>query len=117
MAESFLTGLYAGISSVAMKFIIEVLREEDDMDAMNLGLFLSIALTALSLLLNLTTMNHLLSLYPSLKAVPISQSLILVGTILCGGLMLDEFSTYSFNSLCIFSVGAVICVIGLYLKV
>lgn len=71
-SESFLTGLYSGISSVAMKFMIEVLREEHDMHAMWLGLGLSTAMTAVSLILNMTTMNHLLSLYPSLKAVPIS---------------------------------------------
>lgn len=116
-AESCITGLYAGISSVATKFLIEVLRETEDTRSQNIGLTLSVTLLLLSLIFNMTTMNHLLSLFPSLKAVPSSQSMIIIGTIISGGIMLDEFSAYSAVGLFIFSIGAMICVIGLYLKI
>ena len=115
--ESCITGFYAGVSSVATKFLIEVLRETEDKQAKMLGLVLSITMLLGSLIFNMTTMNHLLSLYPSLKAVPASQSLIIIGTIISGGIMLDEFSSYSFGGLCIFVAGAFICVVGLYLKI
>ena len=116
-AESCLTGLYAGISSVATKFLIEVLREQQDQASRKLGLIISSTMLLLSLLFNMTTMNHLLSLYPSLKAVPSSQSMIIIGTIVCGGVMLDEFAAYTYTSLFVFSVGAFVCILGLYLKI
>ena len=70
--ESCITGFYAGVSSVATKFLIEVLRETDDHRRKFWGVGLSAAMLLASLILNMTTMNHLLSLYPSLKAVPAS---------------------------------------------
>lgn len=117
MAESVLTGLYSGISAVATKYLVEVLRETSDTSEKALGLVTSIILLALSLIFNMTTMNHILSLYPSLKAVPASQSMIIIGTILSGGILLDEFDGYSVKSLFIFCLGAFICCVGLYLKI
>lgn len=116
-SESCITGFYAGVSSVATKFLIEVLREESDQKSKTIGLILSIAMLLASLIFNMTTMNHLLSLYPSLKAVPSSQSMIIIGTIVSGGIMLDEFAAYTLTSLGIFTCGVVICVLGLYLKI
>lgn len=112
-----LTGVYSGVSAVATKYLVEVLRETTDMTAKIYGLIASISMLIISLILNLTTMNHLLSLYPSLKAVPTSQSMILIGTVMCGGILLDEFAAYTALKLLLFCLGVIICVVGLYLKI
>lgn len=72
--EALISGLYCGISTVSMKIIcgfIGVLYAPG-IETSNVfwGLTLSAVLLGYSTILNLITLNNLLGLYPSLKAVP-----------------------------------------------
>lgn len=77
--ESFVSGVYSGLSTVALKIIVGFLnvisaeREGgDDVDNSELrkGLAMSFLLLLYAVLANLFTLNNVLSLYPSLKTVP-----------------------------------------------
>ena len=68
--ESILSALYSGISTVAMKLFTDSLSEQEDLYNKSLGIVLSIIIFLVSVFYNVITLNHVLSLYPSLTAVP-----------------------------------------------
>ena len=68
--ESVISGIYSGISTVAMKLLANSLSEQEDFFNKYWAIALSALMLIFSVLFNMSTLNHILSLYPSLKAVP-----------------------------------------------
>lgn len=118
--EALISGLYCGISTVSMKIIcgfLGVLNAPGiDSNSVAWGLILSFILLTYSTLLNLITLNNLLGLYPSLKAVPYYQSFIIITGILAGGICLGEFDAFTFSELLMIALGTLVCMGGIYNK-
>jgi len=87
--------MYCGISNVAMKLLADSLSEQVDLMNKYLAILLSSLVLALSLIYNLATLNHTLSLYPSLKAVPCYSSFVIINTFICGAVILMEIDGYT----------------------
>lgn len=119
--ESLISGMYSGISTVSMKIICGFLGiyNEPGVDSKQAtwGLILAFILLIYSTLLNLLTLNNLLGLYPSLKAVPYYQSFIIITGILASGICLNEFAAYKFSQLLMIGLGTLVCMGGIYNKI
>ena len=115
--ESILSSIYSGVSTVGIKIFVDSLSDSTiSHTVLVIGLAISFTIFAVTSILNVATLNHLLSLYPSLKVVPCYQASIIVGTILCGGIFLDEFYKYNLKQAGIILFGVCFCVVGLYYK-
>lgn len=66
-----------------------------------------------SVLANLFTLNNVLGMYPSLKAVPCYQSFSLITGVLAGGICMNEFVGYSCAQLLLISLGTMVSIGGL----
>ena len=87
--------MYCGVSTVAMKLLADSVSEQVDMVNKYLAIVISSLVLVLSLIYNCATLNHILSLYPSLKAVPCYQSFVIINTFICGGVILMEIDGYT----------------------
>lgn len=98
--ESIISGLYSGLSIVALKLLVDIISDKKTQDMPNdhvklIGTLISSIIFVISTLYNFFTLNHILSLYPSLKAVPCYQSFIIICSLLCGGIILEEYRGYT----------------------
>jgi hypothetical protein len=66
--------------------------------------------------LNVTFLNKLFAIFGTLKSIPPYQSTSIIGGLVTGGVMLNEFENYSYSSLLLIAVGTCVCVLGLYFR-
>lgn len=72
-----------------------------------------ILLTAIA---NLITISELFHYFGTIKVVPAYQSVMIATGLLSGGIILNEFETYTNESLMLILLGTSICVMGLYFR-
>lgn len=116
-----ISGLYSGLGTVSMKIIcgfVGVLYADGVEKGVAMWcLALSVLILLYSQLLNLFTLNNLLGMFPSLKAVPYYQSCIILTGILAGGICLGEFAVYNISELLMIGLGTLVCIGGIYTKI
>lgn len=117
---AILSGLYSGLSTTITKLLIEVLNglgtTREGYDPVPLIAVLSI-LIIWSTLYNVIKLNQAIAIYSQLKVVPAYQSFVIVGNLLTGGVILNEFQEFSFESLLYIALGTFTCIIGIYVKI
>ena len=74
-------------------------------------------LTFGSMLCNLINLNRSVSLFSQLHVMPTYECSIIFGTLLSGGIIMEEFSYYTPQQLTLIFIGSSICVIGIMWKV
>lgn len=123
-AESFISGLYSGLSTVILKIIVGLINIKhafvlnENVDEDNWGQLRNLMMITLMALLysnlaNLFTLNNILGLYPSMKAVPCYQSFTIVTGVLAGGICMNEFVGYTFAQLLLITLGTLVSIGGL----
>ena len=68
------------------------------------------------MIVNLVFLNKLFAIFGTLKSIPPYQSTLIIGGLLTGGVMLNEFENYSYSSLLLIAIGTCVCILGLYLR-
>lgn len=119
--EAIVSGFYSALGTVSLKIMcgfVGVLYADgiETKGVASWCLALTVLILLYSQLANLFTLNNLLGMYPSLKAVPYYQSFIIITGVLAGGVCLGEFAAYTFSELLMIALGTLVCMGGIYNK-
>ena len=58
-------------------------------------------------------LNESLRMFSSLKVIPAYQSFQIIGTTVAGGVIMNEFTSYSAPQLALNFLGSIVCILGL----
>lgn len=113
-----LSGLLAGMTSTMGKMWLETVSFEK-----GFGMFfnyqcwitgLSVAFTVYA---NLTNLNMTISLFPQLQVLPAYECCVILGILICGGIIMKEFSMYTVPQIVMIFIGSSIAIIGIMFRV
>lgn len=109
-------GIVSGITATFFKFLGELIESHDftDYPMMTISLFLMATLGAYVLFY---TINWAMRYYEQLDVIPTYFAQILVWTLLCGLIVLDEASQYTAGALAGIFIAALACFVGIQLLV
>ena len=70
-----------------------------------------------SILCNFYNVNTTVSMFSQLQMMPPYESSVIIGNLLSGGIVMNEFDFYDAKQITLIFIGTVICVFGIFYKV
>lgn len=91
-----LSGCFSGMTVVNAKMFLEITGKKDPQEFLSDSMwYLTLVLMVSMVLCNLRNLNQTISLYSQLLVMPTYECCIICGTLLAGGIVMNEFSYYT----------------------
>lgn len=113
-----LSGCFSGFTVVNAKMCIEITSKKAPQDLFTDPMwYLTFVLMATMIISNLANLNQTISLYSQLLVMPTYECCIICGTLMAGGIVMNEFTYYTSQQLCLIFMGSLIAICGILYKV
>lgn len=107
------SGLISCMTTSFIKVVAELFKSESPNFILQHPLFYScLIICFLNIFAQLYTLNQALKFYNQLEVVPIYLCSLILNSILCGGIIFDEFRSYFVKQAVLLVIGALVCCFG-----
>ena len=114
MLTSLLSGMFAGLAASNAKLLSNIFKFYDPGEYLAIGAtYLHVALILIGIGANFFNLNITIGLYSQLAAMPPYESSVIIGNLLCGGIVMSEFDHYRAWQLSIIFAGSFVCINGI----
>jgi len=114
MLTSLLSGIFAGLAASNAKLLTNIFKFYEPGEYLLLAAtYLHVGLILVGIGANFLNLNITIGLYSQLAAMPPYESSVIIGNLLCGGIVMNEFQHYELYQLCIIFAGSFICINGI----
>ena len=113
-----LSGLLAGMTSTMGKMFLETISfEEGSSMFFNYQCWVTGLSVAFTVYTNLMNLNMTISLFPQLQVMPAYECCVILGILICGGIIMKELSMYTVPQIFMIFIGSSIAIIGIMIRV
>ena len=114
MLTSLVSGIFAGLAASNAKLLSNIFKYFPPGEYFSLGAtYLHAGLILVGIGANFLNLNITIGLYSQLAAMPPYESSVIIGNLLCGGIVMNEFEHYEAYQLGLIFAGSFICINGI----